>query len=83
MNEIPEGDDGLGGPRWMKGYDILICALFLYMISILPARIDKTVLLVLCFWFLAPVWCLVLSGLFFFIALFFGCVYGLGVVFGG
>ena len=51
--------------------------------SILSACIDKTVLLVLCFWFPAPVWCLVFPALLFLIALFFGFVHGLGVVFGG
>lgn len=52
------------------------------IISILSTRIDKTVLLIFCFWFSAPVRCLVFPRLFFLVALFFGFVHGLGVVFG-
>ena len=53
------------------------------IISILSTRIDKTVLLVLCFWFSAPVWRLIFPILFLFIALLFGFMHGLGVVFSG
>lgn len=54
-----------------------------FTISVLPTRIDKTILLVLCFRCPAPVWRLVFPILFFFIAFFFGLMHGLGVVFGG
>lgn len=55
---------------------------YIYISSILSTSIDKTILLVFCFWFSAPVWCLVFPALFFLIALFFGFVHGLRVVLG-
>ena len=54
-----------------------------FYISILSTCIDKTVLLVLCLWFPAPVGSLVFPTLLFLIALFFGFVHGLGVVLRG
>ena len=50
---------------------------------IFPTRIDKTVLLVLCFRVSAPVGRLIFPVLFFLVAFFFGLVHGLGIVFGG
>ena len=69
----------------MKGLGkvMLLGYIFIFLFSILPTGIDKTVLLVLCFWFPAPVWSFVFTGFFFLVALFFGLVYGLGIVFGG
>lgn len=55
----------------------------IFITSILSTCINKTVLLVLCFWFPAPVWCFVFPALLFLVALFFGFVHGLGIVFRG
>lgn len=56
---------------------------YFYITSILSTCIDKTILLILCFWFPTPFRCLVFPILLFLIALFFGLVQGLGVMFGG
>lgn len=57
-----------------------MCNVFIFLI--LPTGIDKTTLLVLCFWVPTPVWCFVFPSLLFLVALVFGFVHGLGVVLG-
>ena len=51
--------------------------------SIFPTRINKAILFILLFWFLAPVRCLVFPALFFLVTFFFCLVHGLRIVFGG
>ena len=55
----------------------------MFIILIFPTGIDIPIFLVLCFWFLAPVWRFIFPCLFLLIALFFGLMYGLRIMFSG
>ena len=80
LYEITWGSSLSAEPRYVKGLgNDDKCTIFIT--SILPTCVDQTVFLVLCFWFPAPVWCLVFSVLLFLVALFFGFVHRLGIVF--
>lgn len=65
----------------------VLCDMYMHYyiryILIFSACIDKAVLLILRFWFLAPVRRLVFPVLLFLVAFLFGFVYGLRVVFRG
>lgn len=74
MGKKIEGLFGMGVVRHVR---------YIRYILIFSACINKAVLLILRFWFLAPVRRLVFPVLLFLVAFLFGFVYGLGVVFRG